>query len=87
MNDKSVHWLDGGCEPKVAPNLLFPDGKDLDITHGDEKACKIDLPYPAKRCGMYVITCKTCGTTTGVTTADRPDDPRSVKIPCKVLLN
>jgi len=85
MTDKDITWLDHGREPQVAPNPLFPNGKDLDVTHGAEPNCFIELPYPAKRCGLYIIHCKTCDTITGVTTAGRPDDPRSVKLPCKVL--
>jgi hypothetical protein len=85
MNDKHIVWIDRGREPQVAPNPNFPDGRDIDVSNG-ETACTVELPYPAKRIGLYVITCRTCGSTTGVTTAGRPDDPRSVTIPCKVTM-
>lgn len=87
VDDKQITWIDRGREPQSPPNPEYPDGVDVDVTAGanGEKTCKVDLPYPAKRCGMYVIHCKTCDWITAVTTAGRPDDPRSVTIPCKVL--
>jgi hypothetical protein len=80
-----VHWVDRGYEPKAAPNPDYPDGMDIDLTGGDRlaKACKTALPYPAKRVGYYVITCPRCHMKTIITTAGRPDDPRSVKLACK----
>ena len=78
-----VKWHDSGREPQVAPNPNYPDGIDLDISNG-EQACLVSLPYPAKRCGYYEVECGECGYTAIITTAGRPDDPRSVKLPCKV---
>lgn len=49
------------------------------------ESCRVALPYPAKRCGAYVVTCRICGTRTGVTTAGRADDPRSLTVSCKLL--
>ena len=87
MSDKqfmlSVQWIDRGREPKVAPNPAYHDGIDLDLTDGAEEWCQTVLRYPAKRCGIYVIECAVCGLRVGVTTAGRPDDPRSVKLACK----
>lgn len=77
----SVKWIDRGREPKCAPDPNYPDGKDMDMSFGGD-FCETALPYPAKRCGIYAIECKACGMTVGVTTAGRPDDPRSVKVPC-----
>lgn len=81
-----VEWIDGGREPRCAPDPAFPSGKDVDITVAcidGWPTCKVDVPYPAKRCGAYLIECETCDCSVLVTTAGRPDDPRSVKIPCK----
>jgi hypothetical protein len=80
-----VHWVDRGYEPKSPPNPDYPDGIDIDLTGGDRvtKSCKTALPYPAKRVGYYVATCGKCGLKTIITTAGRPDDPRSVRLPCK----
>jgi hypothetical protein len=86
MTDKHVMWIDHGREPKVKPNPEYPDGIDIDITDGTVKTCKVELPYPAKRIGLYLVSCKTCGTTAGITTAGQPDDPKSVRLPCKEML-
>jgi hypothetical protein len=79
----TIEWLDSGREPQCKPNPDFPDGKDMDVSFGADKTCTIKLPYPAQRCGVYVITCGKCGLRVGVTTAGRPDDPKSARIACK----
>lgn len=78
-----VRWVDSGREPLCGPNPSFLEGRDLDVSQGAERACVLELPYPARRCGVYVIECKTCGLAVGFTTAGRPDDPRRVKFACK----
>lgn len=78
-----VEWFDSGRWPQVAPNPHFPDGVDVDLSHGLSATCETALPYPAKRCGFYRVTCTRCGRSAAITTAGRPDDPRSVKMPCK----
>jgi len=81
----TVTWIDREREARCPPNPDFPAGKDLDVSEGAPQACKVDLPYPAKRCGIYMIECAFCGLRVGVTTAGRPDDPRSVTMPCKEM--
>lgn len=81
MSGIKIEWIDGGREPKCRPDPAYPEGKDLDS--GERPSCKADLPYPAKRCGVFVIECEACGTRIAITTAGRPDDPKSVYIPCK----
>jgi hypothetical protein len=76
-----VEWLDGGREPQQEPDPRFPKGIDLDISQG-KRSCTAALPYPAKRCGWYVVKCETCDQCIILTTAGRPDDPRSIKVPC-----
>jgi hypothetical protein len=80
-----VHWVDRGYEPKSPPNPAFPKGVDIDLTGGDRlvRSCSAELPYPAKRVGYYVVTCNKCQTKSIVSTAGRPDDPRSVRLACK----
>jgi hypothetical protein len=78
-----VAWVDRGYEPTCKPDPNFPEGIDLDLTNGQRRACHTDLPYPAKRCGYFAVNCSVCGLTAAVTTAGRPDDPRSVKVACK----
>lgn len=84
-NKLIVRWVDRGVWPKCEPNPAYPKGVDVDVSDNAAVSCIAILPYPAKRCGYYVITCKRCQTTTVVTTAGRPDDPRSVKIGCVKL--
>lgn len=85
MSRHKVIWNDAGREPQCAPDPEYPNGKDLDMTpflQDGWPTCKVDLPYPAKRCGVYMVECE-CGLTVAVTTAGRPDDPRSVTVGCK----
>lgn len=79
--NKTVKWLDAGREPRAVPDPRYPDGIDIDLSNG-KRSCLVQLPYPAQRCGSYIVSCQ-CGMRVGVTTAGRRDDPRSVKIGCK----
>lgn len=81
--DLSAAWIDAGREPKSPPNPAYPDGIDLDVSNGAERSCGRLLPHPAKRCGTYLVWCGHCGAKVAVTTAGRPDDPRSIRIACK----
>ena len=80
-----VEWIDVGREPTQKPNPKFPNGVDLDT--GERPACKVDLPYPAKRIGYFYIECEACGSNALITTAGRPDDPRSIHMICKAKGN
>jgi hypothetical protein len=82
--DLTVVWDDHGREPKNAPDPAYPHGKDVFVGPGGTAACSIALPYPAPRCGLWIVRCGKCGMSIGVTAAGRPDDPRSVRIPCKL---
>lgn len=87
MNSGSfkIEWIDRGREPQCPPNPAYPDGIDLDGAQElGVPTCKTALPYPAKRCGLYYVECKICGSNALITTAGRPDDPRSVCIPCQL---
>lgn len=78
-----IEWIDHEREPRVAPNPAYPMGKDIvAVTHPDAPKCSTPLPYPAKRCGLYIAECMECGLRIGVTTAGRPDDPRSLQTTC-----
>jgi hypothetical protein len=76
-------WIDGGREPQHPPDPRYPDGIGLDLSNGAIATCSMPLPYPARRCGCYVVTCSVCHQHNIVTTAGRRDDPRSVKLACK----
>ena len=82
QNRHRVRWIDAGREPQHPPNPAYPSGIDVDLSTPDADACAVTLRYPAKRVGRYEITCAECGGVFAVTTAGRPDDPRSVTVPC-----
>lgn len=79
----TVQWIDSKAESKNPPNPKYPLGVDLDMSSGSERACLVTLPYPARRIGYYAIDCGTCNLRVAISTAGRPDDPRSVKLACK----
>lgn len=79
-----IGWKDAGKEPKCEPNPAYPNGIDVDISDGASLTCVAKLPYPAERIGAYIVHCNRCGFTGGCTTAGRPDDPRSIKMPCGI---
>lgn len=82
-----VHWEDSGREPQCEPDPNWPNGKPTGFSIEGEPFCVADLPYPAKRCGVYIVHCTQCGLRVGVTTAGRPDDPTNVTMPCKRKVN
>jgi hypothetical protein len=77
-----IRWVDGYREPQVKPNPGYPTGVDLDLSGGAIACCTAELPYPARRCGLYVVVCLVCGYSVSCTTAGRADDPRSLTMPC-----
>lgn len=86
MSNFNIDWVDRYRESECPSNPDYPDGINIDLTsklHA-RKACKTSLPYPAKRCGYFMITCVTCGLFTIITTAGRPDDPKSLLVYCKI---
>ena len=88
MQKFRIKWHDAHREPQVKPNPNYPEGKDVDLTIGlHGPSCDTALPYPARRCGYYEVTCVECNIKVAITTAGRPDDPRSARIPCKFGLN
>ena len=78
-----IEWVDAGSDPKHPPDPRFPNGIDIDISIGARPKCTADLPYPAKRCGLYSVRCVDCDRVVSVTTAGRVDDPKSVSMACK----
>lgn len=77
-----IQWIDGGREPQCASDPAYPNGVDVNLVPAGQDSCKAALPYPAKRCGIHLVRCTICGFTIGGTAAGRPDDPRSVRVPC-----
>jgi hypothetical protein len=76
-----VEFLDAGREPKCRPDPAPPNLADNAL----QKTCTRNLPYPAPRCGLYMVECTVCGYSAAITVAGRPDDPRTVTMPCRML--
>jgi hypothetical protein len=76
----TIKWHDDGREPKCAPNPDYPKG--IDTSRGATRVCSTPLPYPAQRCGYFIVRCTRCNQSVAITTAGRPDDPRSIKLAC-----
>lgn len=78
-------WVDHGRERQNPTNPQFPNGVDLDMAGPHRPRCRIELKYPARRCGVWAIECRLCGLSIAVTATGRADDPRSVTVRCKPL--
>lgn len=72
----------GRGKAQCPSNPDYPDGIDLSLEPSPRPTCKVELPYPAAECGMWLVHCTRCGTDVACTAAGRPDDPRSMAIPC-----
>lgn len=81
-------FLDSGREPQCPPNPAHPNGIDIDARAPEKRSeeyphCCYGVPYPAPRCGVYLVECEQCGERVAITVAGRPDDPRSLTMLCK----
>lgn len=83
MSDIKVHFLSGKRQAKCPSNPAYPHGIDVDLSNGATVACLGNLPYPAECCGFHMVRCSKCGANAAISTAGRPDDPRTVKLACK----
>ena len=77
-----VIWIDGGREPQCEPDPYYPNGRDINASQGAMLSCKVDLLYPAPRCGMHHLKCRLCKLSVMITAAGRIDDPRTVIVAC-----
>jgi hypothetical protein len=81
-----ISWMDraGGRKARCPANPNYPDGIDADCTMG-ATGCVAQLPHPAPHLGVWIVRCKVCGFSAGITAAGRRDDPRSLKVPCRTV--
>ncbi len=89
MTDKTINQFDiefnqTGGKAKHKPNPNYPKGIDVDVSQGAKSTCTTPVGYPAKCIGFWSIECRVCRQKAAVTAAGRADDPRSVKLPCKI---
>lgn len=82
-----VDFLSHHRKAQCEPNPNYPDGIAVDLSEGAGKTCTGALPYPAECCGVLIARCSVCGANAAVTTAGRPDDPRSIKFACKAPIH
>lgn len=78
-----VDWVDHQHESTQPADPAYPNGTAIDVAMDAPRACRLELPCPAPRCGLFVITCRDCGYAIALRTAGRPDDPRTVRMPCR----
>jgi len=77
----TIEWYDSKITSNTVPEQDSP--KNILVYDEHKLFCKISLPYPAKRCGMYVVKCNECGNVVGIPTTGKVDDPCSITINCK----
>jgi hypothetical protein len=82
-----IDWVDQHRVSLYPADSSFPNGVAIDVALDAPRACRVELIYPAARCGMWVITCRACGFSVALSTAGRADDPRSVRVPCREKSN
>jgi hypothetical protein len=79
-----IDWVDQHRESDHPADPAYPSGSAIDVAIDAMKACRLELPYPAARCGIWVVTCRECGFSVALATAGRADDPKSVRMPCRL---
>jgi hypothetical protein len=78
-----VDWIDGHRAATYPADPGYPNGVAIDVALDAVRACRAELPYPAARCGLWVLRCTLCGYAIALATAGRKDDPRTVRLPCR----
>jgi hypothetical protein len=81
MSQIEISWMSRHRKAQVAPNPNYPNG--IDVDSGQRPACKVELPYPAECVGLYYVECLECKSNMLITTAGRPDDPKTLMLPCR----
>lgn len=77
-----IKFMDRGVTAHCPPDSRYPHGIDVDLARSGHWTCMVELPYPAPRCGFWIVTCENCGQINIVSAAGRADDPRSVRLGC-----
>lgn len=79
----AIDWSDGHRETRYPADATYLNGCAIDVALDAPRACRVQLPYPAKGCGHWVVICRVCDYAIALGTAGRRDDPSSVRIPCR----
>jgi hypothetical protein len=80
----SIDWSDAHREPTYPADPAYPNGHAMDVALDAPQACRAELPYPAARIGTWIVHCRVCGYRIALATTGRSDDPRSVRVPCRL---
>lgn len=88
LRDSEAPWLKGeflgeGRLAKEPANPAYPEGLAVDFAPDAEKSCAMSLTYPAPQIGKWIVKCERCSYVAVVTAAGQPDDPVSIRIPCR----
>ena len=82
-----VYFIDAGHRSDERPDPAFPTGRRVNIDGPLPTAlCCYNLPYPAPRCGTYVVECLECPVRHEIPVNGRSDDPYIITMPCKKQL-
>jgi hypothetical protein len=84
MSALKATFVGTGLRPRCPPDPRYPDGKAFDLA-GDGPSCVVDLEHPAPSVGQWVIVCEICGYRLIATAASRVDDPKTIRVPCKLV--
>ena len=85
MGDFHVEFKPSGRgKAQCPPDPQFPNGVTINAANHGQPFCEVALPYPAPECGHYVVRCSLCDMSVAITAAGRPDDPRSLTMPCRL---
>lgn len=83
-----IEWY--ALDPDCAAPVFEPDapekenaGSRVDLSNGAMFTCLVELPYPAKGAGQFVVTCPNCFQSVALLAKGAKEDPRSVRIKCK----
>jgi hypothetical protein len=79
-----INWQSARRRATQPSDPGLPMGVDLDLSRGATPSCAAALPYPAPEVGRWLVTCPDCGLRVVVTAAGRPDDPRTVRLACRL---
>lgn len=80
-----VGWVDVQSESLDPSDPLYPAGSSIDVALDAMRACQVELPSPATRCGHWMVSCRACGFAITLRAAGRADDPCRVRVPCRLF--
>jgi len=76
----------GRGKAQCPPDPNYPNGVRVSMAREGEEFCDVALPYPAPECGMWEVSCTECHSETLISAAGRADDPISVRLRCKAVI-